>query len=127
MKDLRFPRLWLIGGWIAVVAALIVCLVPGKYVEVANLNDKVEHAAGFGLLVLWFCGIYTQQRFWRIAIYFILFGALIELLQGAMSWGRHADIYDLCADAAGATTGVLIALSPIGNWPRWIEALIPKR
>jgi VanZ family protein len=127
VKDLRFPRLWLIGGWIAVVAALIVCLVPGKYVEVANINDKIEHAAGFGLLVLWFCGMYLRSRYWRIAVYFVLFGALIEILQGLMNWGRHADIFDLLADSVGIAMGVLVALTPIGNWPRWLEALIPKR
>lgn len=127
LSELRFPRFWLIAGWIAVIAALIVCLLPAKYVEVPNLNDKIEHAAGFALLVLWFAGIYPRRRYWLIALGFLLFGIVIEFLQGDMNWGRHADIHDVYADTAGIVVGVLVALTPIGRWPRWFEALIPKR
>lgn len=127
LRDLRFKYVWLTGGWMAIIAALIVCLVPGKYVEVANLNDKVEHAAGFMLLALWFCGIFVRRRYWLIAIGFILFGAVIEVLQGAMNWGRHADVLDWCADSAGVIVGVLLSLTPLQNWPRWLEAIDPRK
>jgi VanZ family protein len=126
-RDLRFKNIWLIGGWVAVIAALVVCLVPGKYVEVPNLNDKVEHATGFVLLVLWFCGIYSRRRYWVIALSFLVFGALIEVLQGAMNWGRHADILDWCADSAGVIAGILLSLTPLQNWPRWIEAIFSRK
>ena len=127
MKELRFPHFWLIGGWVSVIAALIVCELPARYVEIPNLSDKVEHATGFALLTLWFCGIYPRLRYWRIAIYFLLFGILIEILQAVINVGRHAEVLDVCADAAGVVIGALIALTPFGNWPRWLEAIIPRR
>ena len=127
LRDLRFATGWLIGGWIAVIAALAVCLLPGKYVEVASLNDKVEHATGFLLLVLWFCGVYPRKRYWVIATGFIVFGALIEILQGATNLGRHADILDWCADSAGVIVGILLSLTPLQHWPRWIEAIFPRK
>jgi len=127
LRELRFPTLWLIAGWLAVIAALAVCLAPAKYVEVPNVNDKVEHAAGFALLVLWFTGIYPRSRYWLVASGFLLLGILIEILQGDMNWGRHSDVHDVYADAAGIVAGVLLALTPLARWPRWIESLIPGK
>lgn len=127
MRDLRFPRFWLAAGWISIIAALAVCLAPAKYVEVVNVNDKVEHALGFALLVLWFCAIYPRRRYWMIVVGFVLLGALIEVLQGAMNLGRRADILDWCADSVGVVVGILISLTPFQNWPRWIEALLPRK
>jgi len=127
VNDLRFPRFWLIAGWMAVIAALIVCLAPPKYVEVPGANDKVEHALGFILLTLWFCGIYQRRRYWLVAGAFLLFGVFVEIMQAWMNVGRNGDIHDVYADIVGISAGVLIALTPIGRWPRWIEALIPKQ
>lgn len=127
MKDLRFRRLWLVGGWLAVIAALIVCLAPPKYVEVPGANDKVEHTLGFVLLVLWFCGVYQRRRYWLVASSFLLFGIFVEIMQAWMNVGRNGDVNDVYADAIGIAVSVLIALTPVGNWPRWIEALVPKR
>lgn len=126
LQDLRFARFWLVFGWISVIAALIVCILPARMVEVPGVNDKFEHALGYVLLTLWFCGIYPRRKYWAIALGYLLFGILIELLQGAMNWGRHADIHDVYADAAGIAIGLIIALTPVGRWPKWIEALIPR-
>ncbi|HVY22391.1 MAG TPA: VanZ family protein [Steroidobacteraceae bacterium] len=127
LRDLRFVRWWLLGGWLAVIAAMVVCLVPGKYVETPGLNDKVEHATGFVLLTLWFCSIYRPRRYWMIALYFLLFGVFIEVMQGAMPFGRDSDIHDVYADAAGIVIGVVLALTPLSRWPQWIEAVLSKK
>ena len=127
LRDLRFAKWWVLGGWIAVIAATMACLAPAKYVEIPSLNDKVEHATGFALLVLWFCSIYQRRRHWMIALYFLLFGVFIEVMQGAMNWGRHSDIHDVYADAAGIVIGITLALTPLSRWPRWIEALLAKK
>ena len=123
LTDLRFARFWLVCGWLSVAAALVVCLLPPRMVAVANVNDKVEHTAGFVLLTLWFCGIYPRSKYWRIVLCYLLFGVLIELLQGAMHVGRNADIHDVYADTTGVVLGVVLALTPLGRWPKWIEAL----
>ncbi len=122
LRDLRFGRWWLVLGWLAVAAALTVCLLPPKYVEIPNANDKTEHIIGFMLLTLWFCSIYARSRYWLIALYYLLFGVFIEVMQGTMHLGRNSDIHDVYADAVGIFIGVILALTPLGRWPRKIEA-----
>ena len=53
-------------------------------------------------------------------------GVLVEVLQGMMQLGRQADIYDVYADIVGISGAVLLALTPLGRWPNWVEKLIPK-
>jgi len=127
LQDLRFPRFWLVAGWIAVITAMIICLAPPKYVEIPGANDKVEHTLGFVLLTLWFCGIYRRRRYWLVAAGFLLFGVVVEIMQAWMNVGRNGDIHDVYADAVGITAGVLIAWTPLGRWPAWFEVLIPRR
>ncbi len=127
LRDLRFATWWLVGGWISIIAALTVCLLPPRYVEIPGANDKIEHITGFVLLTLWFCGIYPRSRYWLIALCYLLFGIFIELMQGAMHLGRNCDIHDVYADVAGIVIGVALALTPLDRWPRWIEAVIPHK
>lgn len=127
VQTLKYGRFWLVFGWLAIVAALIVCLLPPQYVEVPNANDKMEHALGYVLLTLWFCGIYPRSQYWKIAVGYLIFGAVIEMLQSWMHLGRNGDINDMVADAAGIAVGVLLGCTPLGRWPHWIEFLFLRR
>lgn len=126
VTDLRYGRLWLVLGWIAVAAALCLSLMPSRMLEGDTLNDKFEHSAGFALLTLWFCGIYPRSRYWAIALSLLGMGIVIEILQGAMHWGRHEDIRDVWADAGGIVVGVVLSLTLLGNWAQRIEALVRR-
>jgi VanZ family protein len=53
----------------------------------------------------------------------VVFGGLIELAQGMMRMGRHADLLDLVADSVGVVVGLLLALTPLGRWAGFIERL----
>lgn len=73
--------------------------------------DKLQHAGGFALLTLLAGRFYTQWRPmsrypWHYALIFaVLFGGLIEILQGMLTDVRRAQWGDLAADALG---GVLV-------------------
>lgn len=121
-SGLRYQRMWTILGWIAVAVALVLNLMPGA-VTPQMVGDKYEHVIGYVLLTLWFCGIYPRSRYWVIAASLLGMGILVEILQGAMHWGRHADVNDVIADVTGIAIGLVLALTILAEWPRRVEAL----
>lgn len=127
MLSLRFPRLWLSLGWLAVLGAIVVCLMPiQKLPQPPNLSDKSEHFLAYLLLSTWFAGIYPRTRYWIIAIGLGVMGVLIELAQGSMSYGRHADVLDVIANCSGVLAGLLLCWVWLGGWAQWIEALFAR-
>lgn len=126
LSDLRFARFWLVFGWVSVLAAFYFSLAPVSQLKLPDWNDKIEHSAGYFLLTFWFCGIYPRQRYWKVGLAMLGMGALVEIMQGLMHMGRHADVQDLVADLAGIVPALLLALTPLGRWPRWLEALVPR-
>lgn len=127
-SDLRHARIWSGIGWVGVIAATTLSLMPHTVLHGNSLNDKLEHAAGYALLTIWFCGIYPRSRYWVVAAGFLLMGITIEALQGGMRWGRQGDVYDVYANAAGIALGVLLArVTPAGHWARRVETLLMRR
>jgi len=127
LTDLRFGRFWLVFGWLSVIVAFYYSLAPVSDLKLPDWNDKIEHGLGYLLLTFWFCGIYPRRRYWRVGLAMLGMGILVEILQGAMHMGRQEDVMDVVADLFGVVPGLLLALTPLGRWPRWIEALIPRQ
>jgi VanZ family protein len=68
-------------------------------------SDKIEHMAGYALLMGWFMQIYHQRLTRaRIALALTLLGFVVEILQG-LGGVRYFDYFDAAANA----TGVLLA------------------
>lgn len=125
MLSLRFPKLWLGLGWLAVVLAIIVCLVPmNELPQPPGLNDKSEHIIGYVLLSCWFAGIYPKSRYWIIGVGLAVMGVLVEFAQGAMHLGRQADPYDVLANCIGVLLGMLLSWWWLGGWAQRVEALV---
>jgi VanZ family protein len=125
MLPLRFPRLWLGLGWLAVTLAIVACLVPmSKLPQPPSLSDKSEHILGYVLLSCWFAGIYPRSRYWIIGILLASMGVLIEFAQGAMHYGRQADPYDVLANCTGILIGLLLSRLFLGGWAQRVEALV---
>jgi len=125
-STLRYPRLWLTLGWLAVIFAIVVCLVPMSELPQPGVSDKTEHFLAYLLLSLWFGGIYPRTRYWRIALSLCVMGVLIEFAQGAMQLGRQADAMDVVANSTGIVAGLLLCWLGLGAWPQWLEALVNK-
>ena len=127
MLSLRFPRLWLGLGWFAVALATIVCLAPmDRLPQPPNMSDKTEHFLAYLLLSVWFAGIYRRDRYWIIAAGLVVMGVGIEVAQGAMGLGRHADFRDVIANCSGVLSGLLLGWVGLGAWTQWVEALVSK-
>lgn len=124
--DLRLGRVWLRLGWFAVAVALVLNLMPARALHAIHINDKLEHISGYILLTLWFCGIYPRTRYWAVAVGFAIMGAVVEVLQGAMHWGRSEDIHDFYADCIGIAIGLVLAAIGLSQWPRWLERLFKR-
>jgi VanZ family protein len=125
MLPLRFPRLWLSVGWLAIGLAIVVCLVPTSQLpQPPNLSDKSEHFICYLVLSCWFAGIYPKARYWIIAIGLGVMGVLIEIAQGAMGWGRQADAHDVLANCTGVLAGLLLCWWWLGGWAQRVETLV---
>jgi len=127
MLPLRYPRLWLSLGWTAVAFAILVSLVPASQLpQPPNISDKAEHFLAYLLLSLWFAGIYPRARYWIIGIGLCVMGVLIEFAQGAMHFGRQADILDVLANSTGVIVGLGLSLLWLGGWAQRIETWVGK-
>ena len=121
LPELRLRGLWLCVGVAIAVFIATMSLLPSRHLPDVNVSDKIEHALAFLLLTFWFGSIVVRRDFLWLALALLVFGGLIELVQGWMGLGRRADLLDLCADAIGIAGGLLLALTPLGRWARWLE------
>jgi VanZ family protein len=122
LPDLRYRRSWLLGGICLAVAILVLSLLPGEQLPQVRVWDKLQHMLAYVALSLWFGSITPRRSYAWTAAGLLAYGAVIELLQGWMEQGRHADLSDLGANATGIAAGLLLALTPLGRWPHWLES-----
>jgi len=109
-----------------VLLAIASLVNTGQIITAATNFDKVLHGlAYFGLALLWmswrvFKKIPVQQGALRaglfiIALFAVLYGVLIEFLQGALTTYRMADAWDIIANALGVVVALVIALLSINK------------
>ena len=102
--------LWLLAGWLGVVAAFVFSLNPATaHAPLFAHSDKLTHLASYATLMLWWAQLFTtrKQRL-ALATTFVLLGILIEVLQG-FTPDRQADVWDALANTTGILLGWLIA------------------
>jgi len=125
---LRHPRLWLVSAWMLVILATIASLVPAHELPtLGGITDKWEHVVGYGVLTLWFAGIYPKSRYPMIGFALLVMGIVIEGLQGAMKVGREADLRDVYANTLGVVCGLTLALAWLGGWAQRVEGWTRKQ
>ena len=72
--------------------------------------DNLQHIVVFVMLTVAGCLAFPQKRIW-VGLSLIAFGAIIEVLQGALTSTRQASVYDWLADVAGISIVIgLLAL-----------------
>jgi len=125
---MNLPRVWWVFGFILVLIALVVCLVPGRELPGAfELNDKVSHLVGHGLLAIYFSGLVPRRRWWKIFLFLLLFGAVIEVAQYYMNVGREGDPRDVVANSIGALSGLLLGWLGLSRWPEFATWLFSRK
>lgn len=79
--------------------------------------DKYVHCTfHFGFTLLWSCYFWRMQKgiviktVFKVFLFSVAYGILMELLQGAFTATRKADFMDVLANTTGATIAVIALL-----------------
>lgn len=100
---------------ILTVFITILSLVSLKGIHIIKVNnsDKFEHF--FGYIILSLSWLYAfkddltkQSKKFLLIILLIIYGIIIEVLQGVLTTNRQADFYDVIANSIGVLTAVLL-------------------
>lgn len=118
---LRYSKLWWGIGWVIIAAVIYGSLDRPDTAMPIALSDKLVHFGAYWLTTMWFAGVLQRRHYPWLAIALFLFGGAIELLQGAMGFGRDADWRDLVANTLGIVTALGVAYAGLGSWLAVIE------
>jgi hypothetical protein len=127
MLPVRHPRSWLTIGWVLIIAAIVISLLPGHTLPKTGVSDKFEHSLLYVVLAVWFAGLYPRSRYVVIGVALFLMGAVIEVAQGVMNLGRFADVRDVVANTTGIVIGLVLAGAGLGGWAQWIDGWTRSR
>jgi VanZ family protein len=77
-----------------------------------NFFDKVLHIGAYGTLTLswlmYFGDKKDQRKYAYLTAFFVLiYGTIIEVIQGTLTANRQADFYDIIANLVGIVTAML--------------------
>jgi len=71
----------------------------------SNFDDKIFHALAYGLLVLsWYVALNSLKKAKPIfiaALFSIIYGIILEVLQGQVTVSRNVDVLDVLANCIG--------------------------
>jgi VanZ family protein len=109
----------MVAGWFGVVLTLALSLMPPALDVSSGPSDKIVHLTGYALLTFWWAQLVTRQR-WKLAVAVMLFGVLIEGLQG-FTPDRLPDLFDALANSGGVLLGWCAACL-LPNLPERISA-----
>jgi len=126
-QSLRWRALWFGLGWLMVAGLVWLSLMPNPPQPLSfAFADKLEHAAGFAWLALWFLQIVAARRRLPAMAALLLLGTAIEVAQ-SFTATRLFEFADIAADAAGIVLGALLAQTGLGGLLAGIERrLAPK-
>jgi VanZ family protein len=118
---------WIVASVLLVVTVLYLSLAPLNVpVDLPTHFDKIEHAAAYVFLVVWFTGLVARARYWRVAVALAVLGLMIEFLQAATPFGRQGDPWDVLANVTGIGIGLALARSMTGGWALKAEAWLNR-
>ena len=124
MLPLRWGGLWMAGGWLAIGFTILTSLWPGGVSLPVPIWDKLQHAAGYALLMLWFVGLYPRDRFLLLALWCTALGVAIEFAQGYLTTTRSMDVFDVVANSTGILIALLLSWLLTGGWALRVERLL---
>ncbi len=93
--------------WVAMLAVLVLSLMPVGVPVPTTGWDKTNHLLGFAVLALLGCWAYPRRTA-AVLLGLLAYGGLIEILQ-FMTPHRYAEWADLLADGLGIVIGALVA------------------
>lgn len=88
-----------------------------------DISDKAGHLATYGVLTLWFCGVYPRRAALVVGVALFVLGVTLEGLQ-ALTESRTPEAADLLANAAGVLIGLVLARAGLDRWCAMVESLL---
>lgn len=101
-------RIRFVAFGVACAVVAFLSLIPGEEVPSTGISDRIHHFIAYGLLALIGAWAYGPSR--RLAVVLVAFGAVIEVLQGLMGFGRDADLIDGLMNTLGVIIGLWLAI-----------------
>ncbi len=121
LPALHYSRLWFGLGYAALAVVAVASLMPAPEMGV---GDKWLHFGTYFVLSAWFTVLVRVNRqLIHVFLGLILFGVLIEFLQGLTGY-RFMEFYDVLANAGGVVSGLLIRVTPLSRWFRRFESTL---
>ncbi|MBB5018518.1 VanZ family protein [Chitinivorax tropicus] len=115
MSHNTLTRIWLIAGWGMIALVWYLCLIPAPPQLDINHADKLEHAATYMFLMLWFAQLQPPRRRRQVIMWgLITMGIAIEFAQKATGY-RSFDMWDMLANGTGAVLGMLLSHTMLGR------------
>ena len=125
MRALRFSRLWRALLLFAVLALVVLCVLPESPDPLGVRHaDKLYHVAGYALLAAGTVQVYAGSALaWRLLALLAL-GVLLEGVQALLPW-RSADPMDALANTVGVLAGAALAFTPAATLLCRLERYLP--
>jgi VanZ family protein len=126
-RRLGFERLWHVIGFLAIVALVVLSLVPLPRLgpDIPD-GDKIGHFAAYGLIGAWYGLLLGRgRRLLAAAFGLIGIGLILESLQGLTGY-RQTDLMDAAANALGVAIGTSIAFSPLRDLLFYVDLALRK-
>ena len=114
-KALKLFKLWMILGALWVCATIYLSLTPNPPDSGVQYGDKIFHTLGYFCLFYWFAQIYESASYWRPAVYLILQGIVLEVLQYFTGY-RSFEFFDMLANTSGVLIAWLVAHFVFAGW-----------
>ena len=114
---MRYFKLWLSIGWLLVLLVCYFSLTsnPPKIDIKFEHLDKIEHMLSYLILMAWFAQLYhTKQSRIYYALFFIVLGIMLEILQG-LGGIRFFEYMDMLANGTGVIIGYLLTKGKLKN------------
>lgn len=124
----HYRALWLAIGHALVVATAWVSIdtSPPRWAFAAG--DAALHATTYGVLAFWFGQIYPGRlRQTVLALVFVAFGTVLEILQAELTVVRRFEVGDLVANAAGVAVAWVLLRTAAGGWLAHIDHRLARR
>jgi VanZ family protein len=120
LLPLRYPKVWVLVGWLLVAGVVSGSLVPARMLAAVAISDKLEHAGSYFVLMTWFAGLYRRAYYPWIALGLVALGIVLDLLQG-LTATRTLDWHDMLANSVGVALGVVVSMWWLEGWCQRLE------
>ena len=125
MYDLKYRKIWLGLGVLAIAALAILCLLPTSNLPKVSISDKLVHFTAYFLLAGWFSGLVMPKNYIIFGIILLVFSYLIEVLQGLSKY-RSFEWQDLLANGFGIVVALLLGVWFLHTWCQKFESKFLK-